>query len=69
MIPIEEKLANETRKTDIIAVVRSVKWKLPFANSVIATNSFVTSLVAMILPASTASFHGIPLMKARGAKM
>ena len=48
MIPIEE-LANETRKTDIIAVVRSVKWKLPFANSVIATNSFVTSLVAMIL--------------------
>ena len=69
MIPIEEKLAKETKNTEMIAVVRSVNWKLPFANSVIATNSFVTNLVAIRLPASTASFQGMPLMNANGAKI
>ena len=66
---MEEKLAKETKKTEMIAVVRGEKSQLPLANSVMATNSFVTNFVAIKLPASTASFQGIPVMNANGAKM
>ena len=67
IIPMEEKLAKDTKKTERMAVVRAENVQSPFAHSVIATNSFVTSLVAMRLPASTASFQGIPVINAKGA--
>ncbi|MNW68882.1 hypothetical protein D3C74_477680 [compost metagenome] len=50
MIPMEEKLANETRKTDTIPVVLADNV-VCFVRSSMATNSLDTILVAIILPA------------------
>ena len=38
-------------------------------NGIFSADSFETILVAMILPAFTASCHGIPIRKANGAKI
>src|SRR5699024_11975924 len=65
IIPIEEKLANDTKKIETIPVARA-DMPVPSLTSNIATNSFVTIFVAIKLPASTRSFQGTPMIKARG---
>ena len=65
MIPIEPKFANETRNTEIIPFALSeisAFGKIP-----IATNSFESTFVAIILPDWTASAQGIPAKNANGA--
>lgn len=68
MMPIEEKFANETRKTEMMPTVLLDKDDVISAKSIIATNSFVSNFVAMIVPACTTSDAGTPTMNANGAK-
>ncbi len=68
IMPIEEKLAKETRKTEIIPTVRGERLLEILLRSIIATNSFVTSFVAIMLPVATISELGTPIRNAIGAK-
>ena len=68
IIPIEEKFAKDTRKTEIMPTVRGVRLFASLLRSIMATNSFVTSFVAIILPAATISLLGTPIRKAIGEK-
>ncbi len=68
IMPIEEKLAKETRKTEIIPTVRGERLLEILLRSIMATNSFVTSFVAIMLPAVTISVLGTPIRNAIGAK-
>ena len=66
MIPIELKLANETRNTDVIPFACSeISFKLP--SDCIATNSLDNNFVAITEPDLTASCQGTPAKKANGA--
>lgn len=69
IIPMELKFAKLTRNTDIIPTAFVDKPAEMSVKLNIATNSLVTSLVAMMLPACTLSAQGIPITKAIGAKI
>ena len=51
MIPIEAKLANDTRNTEMMPTVLLDKEEAISDKLIIATNSFVSNFVAMIVPA------------------
>ena len=67
-IPIEEKLANETKNTETMPNVLGLNSDAISDKFIMATNSFVTIFVAIIPPAETTSDAGIPIIKANGAK-
>ena len=66
IIPIEEKLAKDTKKMDTIATLFAERITVPLESCIIATNSLATILVAIKLAASTHSAIGIPMKKANG---
>jgi len=66
IMPIEAKLANDTRNTERMPSPRGVMLAAIFCSSIIATNSLATSLVAMMLPAFSASLSGMPISHASG---
>ena len=67
IIPIELKLANDTRNTEVTPLA-CVEISDSLPNDCIATNSLESSFVAITEPDCTASFHGTPDRKAKGAK-
>ena len=59
IIPIELKLANDTRNTEVTPLA-CVEISDSLPNDCIATNSLESSFVAITEPDCTASFHGTP---------
>ncbi|MNC71586.1 hypothetical protein D3C75_1225290 [compost metagenome] len=66
MMPMELKLANDTMKMERMPTVRGERSAAILPRSIMATNSLVTSLVAMMEPACSASLPGMPRIQAMG---